>query len=75
MNGNIQTLASTSYPVAANVTYRVRFESVGTRLRAYVNDALLLEATDPALLSRVTSAGVGMYKAAAYFDNFSVQQP
>ncbi|MFC4309022.1 FG-GAP repeat protein [Steroidobacter flavus] len=75
VNGNIQTLASTSYPVTANVTYRVRFESVGTRLRAYINDALLLEATDPTLVPRITSAGVGMYKAAAYFDNFSVQQP
>lgn len=75
VNGNIQTLASTSHAVTTNVTYRVRFESVGTQLRAYVNDVLLLEATDPTLLPRITSAGVGMYKAAAHFDNFSVQQP
>jgi hypothetical protein len=75
VNGNIQTLASANFPVTTNVTYRVRFESVGTQLRAYVNDVLLLEATDPTLLPRITSAGVGMYKAAADFDNFSVQQP
>ncbi|HEY5760775.1 MAG TPA: hypothetical protein VIU34_33340, partial [Steroidobacter sp.] len=75
VNGNIQTLASTNFAVTTNVTYRVRFESVGTQLRAYVNDVLLLEATDLTLLPRITSAGVGMYKAAADFDNFSVQQP
>jgi hypothetical protein len=75
VNGNIQTLASTNFAVTTNVTYRVRFESVGTQLRAYVNDVLLLEVTDPTLLPRITSAGVGMYKAAAHFDNFSMQQP
>jgi hypothetical protein len=53
VNGGIRTLASVSFPVATNTTYRVRLETVGSRIRAYVNGELKLEASDA--ISRCSS--------------------
>jgi len=75
VDGAIQTLASVPFPVQTDVTYRVRFEAIGTRLRAYVNGTLQAEATDASLTREMSSAGVAMYKAALDLDNFSVVQP
>jgi hypothetical protein len=75
VNGSIQTLASVPFPVQINVTYRVRLEAIGTRLRAYVNGTLRAEASDASLTRSVSSAGVATYKAAVDLDNFYVSQP
>lgn len=75
VNGSIQTLASVPFAVQTNVTYRVRLEAIGTRLRVYVNGTLRAEATDSSLTRAVSSAGVATYKAAVDLDNFWVTQP
>ena len=75
VHGAIQTLASMPFTVATNTTYRVRFEAVGSRLRAYVNGELKLEASDTAGSLGPQGAGIVMYKTAALVDNFSLFQP
>jgi hypothetical protein len=67
-NGNIIQLGSAVQTVRPNVWYTLRLEAVGTRLRAYVNGALILEATDP----QPTIGLVGLVgsRAAADYDNF-----
>lgn len=75
VNGSIQTLVSVPLTVQTNVTYRVRLEAIGTRLRAYVNGTLRAEATDASLTRAVSSAGVATYKAAVDLDDFGVSQP
>jgi hypothetical protein len=75
VNGSIQTLVSVPFTVQTNVTYRVRLEAVGTRLRAYVNGTLRAETTDTSLGRAVSSAGAATYKAAVDLDNFWVSQP
>jgi hypothetical protein len=69
-NGAFANLASASFPVTLNRTYRVRLESFGARHRVYVDGVRVLEATDteiiaghPALLTS---------RAAANFDNVIV---
>jgi hypothetical protein len=75
VNGSIQTLASVPFTIQTNVTYRVRLEAIGTRLRVYVNGTLRAEATDSSLTRAVSSAGVATYKTALDLDNFLVTQP
>ncbi|MDY6947630.1 MAG: FG-GAP repeat protein [Pseudomonadota bacterium] len=75
VNGAFHVLASTPFPVATNTTYRVRLEAVGTRLRAYVNGELKLEASDTPSATGAKRAAVVMYKTSAEVDNFSVFQP
>lgn len=75
VDGSIQTLATVPFTVQPNVSYRVRFEAIGTRLRVYVNGTLRAEATDASLTRAVSSVGVAMYKAALDVDNFLVVQP
>jgi hypothetical protein len=75
VNGVPQTLATAPLDVRANVTYRVRLESVGTRLRVYINGRLLLETSDPHVSEQPSGAGVAMYKTAADVANFSVLNP
>jgi hypothetical protein len=81
VNGTVQNLVTVPFTVQANVSYRVRLETIGTRIRAYVNGTLRAEATDATLvpdsnLPLVESrAGVATYKAALDLDNFLVAQP
>jgi len=75
VNGTPHTLAEMPVDVQLNRTYRLRLESIGTRLRAYVDDLLVAEATDPDVPTEPTTAGVAMYKTAAHVDNFSLLQP
>lgn len=70
VDGAYQTLASAPLPVSLNRTYRLRFEAIGTRLRAFVDDALLVETTDDSLTEGV--AGIRMYRTRADFDNVIV---
>jgi hypothetical protein len=75
VNGAIQTLATVPFPVATNTTYRVRLETVDSKVRVYVNGELTLEATDTPSSPGAKRAGVLMYKTAATVDNFSLFQP
>jgi hypothetical protein len=75
VDGVPQTFATAPLNVDLNQTYRIRLESVGTRLRAYVNDKLIVEAVDPNVPTAPSTAGVAMYKVAADVDNFSLLQP
>ncbi len=67
VNGTFVTLASTPVSVVLNRNYRLRMEAVGTRLRAYVDGRLAVEASDSAL--QQGHAGVQMYRTRADFDN------
>lgn len=70
VNGTFSTIAAADLPISLNRTYRVRLEAIGTNLRLFVDDELLLHATDDA--HSEGRAGVLMYKAAAEFDNVIV---
>jgi len=75
VNGTVQTLASVPFTVQTNVSYRVRLEILGTRLRVYVNGALRAEATDTTPIPANSGAGLATYKAAMDADNLVVVQP
>jgi hypothetical protein len=70
VNETFTTLASANLTVTLNRSYRVRLETIGTRLRVYVDNQLLAEASDSALDHG--QAGVMMYKTQADFDNVVV---
>jgi hypothetical protein len=53
----------------------VRLETVGSRVRAYVNGELKLEASNTPNTAGAKRAGIVMYKTAAEVDNFSLFQP
>jgi hypothetical protein len=73
VGGKTTTLASATFPVLPANWYQLRLDAVGTTLRGYVDGALLLEATDDALVRG--NSGPAMYKAATDFDDFSAYQP
>jgi hypothetical protein len=73
VGGAIGVLATANMPVSLNNWYTLRLEAVGSRLRAYVNGALVLEATDTALATG--QSGMVTYRAAAQFKEFRTIQP
>jgi hypothetical protein len=75
VNGSVQNLASVPFTVQTNVSYRVRLETIGTRVRVYVNGVLRAEATDASAAPASSGAGLATYKAAVDVDNFMVTQP
>jgi hypothetical protein len=70
VNGTFTTLATAQLTVTLNRSYRVRLETIGTRLRVFVDNRLLAEASDDALDHG--QAGVMMYKTQADYDNVVV---
>jgi hypothetical protein len=70
VNGAWTSLGSASLPVTLNRTYSLRLESVGTKLRVYVDNKPVLAATD----ASHTSGQVGLmtYKTSADYDNVTV---
>jgi len=70
LNGQFVTLASAPLTVTAGKTYRLRLEAIGSRLRAFVDGALVAEATDKSLTHG--QAALMMYKTAADYDNVVV---
>jgi hypothetical protein len=70
VNGVFATLDSAALPITLNRTYRVRLEAIGTRLRVFVDDQLLAEASDRSHTHG--QAGVMMYKTRADYDNILV---
>lgn len=75
VNGSIQNLVSVPLTVQTNVSYRVRLETIGTRVRVYVNGTLRAEATDASAAPPSSGVGLATYKAAMEVDNFVVTQP
>jgi hypothetical protein len=69
-NGQFANIASASFPVTLNRTYRLRLESIGTRHRVYIDGAPVLDTDDTALTHG--HAALVMYRAAADFDNVVV---
>jgi hypothetical protein len=74
-DGAITTLDTATMPVAVNTWYDLRLEIVGTKLRAYVNGRLILEANDSGPPHVAGYSGVGSYKTAAQADDFLTIQP
>jgi hypothetical protein len=73
VNNAIVELDTAPFTVAANAWYRARFEAVGAQLRVYINDTLILEASDT---SHATGRyGPVMYRAATEYDDLLVVQP
>jgi hypothetical protein len=75
VNGSIQTLVSVPFTVQTNVSYRVRLETIGTRVRVYINGTLRAEATDASAAPASSGVGLATYKATMDADNFLVTQP
>jgi hypothetical protein len=73
VNGAITVLATASMPVTLNQWYTLRLEAVGTRLRAYVDGNLVLEAMDTTHTSGRT--GMVTYRTAAQFQLYRAVQP
>lgn len=72
-NDAIATLDTAPMTVSLNTWYDLRLEIVGTSLRAYVNNQLLLEATDS---THATGRfGLGSFRTAAEADDFKATQP
>ena len=69
-NGSFTTLASAPLPVRLNRNYRLQLEAVGTRIRAFVDGKLAVEAQDSALTHG--QAGVQMYRTRADYDNIVI---
>jgi hypothetical protein len=67
VNGRITVLASTSDFVDLNRRYKLRLEAIGSRIRAYVNGQLRLEATDRSL--KHGTPGLRMFRTATDYDN------
>jgi hypothetical protein len=73
VNNAIVELDTAPFTVAGNTWYRARFEAVGNQLRVYLNDALVLEATDT---SHATGRyGPVMYRAGTEYDDFLALEP
>jgi len=77
VNGAIHTLDTAAFTVAANTWYKLRLESVGSTWRGYIDNQLIVEATDSTPLPpapREESALV-LYKTAVQYDNWRVTEP
>lgn len=66
--------AALSAPMTVNTWYNRRLDTVGTKLRAYMNGVSMLEATDQSH-HPAGYAGVAAYKTAAEADDFLVVHP
>lgn len=73
VNGSIQQLASAPLTVSPDAWYTLRLEAVGSQLRAYLNGALVLEASD----SQPSGGRVGLvtFRAAADYDYLRAVTP
>ena len=73
----IYTLDTASFAVATNTWYRLRLENVGSTLRGYIDNQLVVEATDPTPIpqSALQGSALVLYKTAAQYDNWRMTQP
>ena len=70
VNGVFQYLGSTTLPVTLNRTYSLRFEAIGSTLRAYVDNKQVLEVWD--FSHPQGQVGLMTYKTSANYDNVTV---
>jgi hypothetical protein len=73
VNGAITDFGSVPVNVSVGSTYALRVEATGQSLRAYLNDALVIQAVDASHAKG--RGGAVTYKAAAQFDDYSAYQP
>ncbi|HEV7606339.1 MAG TPA: hypothetical protein VGO61_03340 [Steroidobacteraceae bacterium] len=73
VNGVITILASASFTAVPGQTYAFRFRVIGDMLQLFVNSALVASAHDAEIKSG--QYGIGTYRAAATWSNFTVLQP
>ena len=72
-NGVITVLGTVPLTVTPGTAYRVRFETVGDRLRVFVNDELKLERAGAQIVAGRT--GVVMYRARATVSTYALFSP
>jgi hypothetical protein len=72
VNGNIVTLRTVPFNLTVFQWYQLRLDAIGTSLRVYVDDRLLIEATDSSFPEG--RYGLAMYKAYMNYDNFLATQ-
>jgi hypothetical protein len=72
-NGVITVLGTVPLTVTPGTAYRVRFETVGDRLRVFVNDQLKLERAGAQIVAGRT--GVVMYRARATLSTYALFSP
>ena len=73
VNGVVTILKGRSFTVTPGRAYALRLDSVGNRLRAYVDGVLQLEVVDDSLANG--RSGLATYHAAATYDNYESYQP
>ena len=71
--GQITQLGAAVFNVTPGVWYRLRLETVGTRVRGYIDGRLVLEAVDTQV--SVGNAGMVTYHTQADFDDFRATVP
>lgn len=72
-NGVITVLGTVPLTVTTETPYRVRFETVGDRLRVFVNDELKIERSGAQIVAGQT--GVLMYRARATVSTYALFSP
>jgi hypothetical protein len=72
-NGIVTVLGTVPFTVTPGTAYRVRFETVGDRLRVFVNDELKLERAGAQIFAGRT--GVVMYRARATVSTYALFSP
>jgi hypothetical protein len=73
VNGAITTIGTVPMPVSLGTSYRLRLEAVGTSLRVYLNNALVIQASDTSHARG--RAGPITWKTAAQYDDYIAYQP
>ncbi|WP_207706204.1 hypothetical protein [Clostridium sp. HBUAS56017] len=70
VNGSNKTIAKASTEIKAGTRYNVKLEMVGTTIKVYINDTLLLEKDDNSLQNG--AVGLMASKVSATYDNVKV---
>lgn len=70
LNGRFGALATAPFSLKTNITHRLRLETVGSWIRAFVDGKLVAQTIDEAIPEG--RAGLTMWKTAADFDNVIV---
>jgi hypothetical protein len=73
VNGAVTVLGTVPLSVSTDSTYALRLEVTGQSLRAYVNDALVMQTVDSSHAKG--RGGAVTFKAAAQFDDYMAYQP
>ncbi|HEY0680952.1 MAG TPA: hypothetical protein VGD45_01335 [Steroidobacter sp.] len=72
VNGSIVNLRTVPFTLTVGQWYQLRLEAIGTSLRVYVGDEMLMETTDSS--HPEGRYGLAMYKSHTAFDNFLATQ-